>query len=160
MIGSRSLVYHRINVDADGVICAAHHYDACLESFGTAAGYEGRIRYLAFLREKVEEFPDGCLLAYLEGRCLGHLELQVPYGLTIGYVNLFYVTPPFRGQGFGRLMHEHAERYFRSWEANRVELHVSPTNRRAVSFYKAMGYSFVQEEHRRQGRLWCMAKSL
>ena len=38
------------------------------------------------------------------------------------------MAAPFRGMGFGRLMHEYVERYFRSWDVREIELHVSPNN--------------------------------
>jgi ribosomal protein S18 acetylase RimI-like enzyme len=83
----------------------------------------------------------------------------VPYGRDVGYVNLFCVTAPFRGQGYGRLLHDFAERYFRSWEASRITLDVSPANTRAVAFYRRMGYrlSAVPGE---PARVWRMEKRL
>jgi ribosomal protein S18 acetylase RimI-like enzyme len=87
---------------------------------------------------------------------VGQLELQVPYGLSTGYVNLFYVAPAFRGLGFGRALHERAERYFQSWQAERVELDVSATNTRAVGFYRHLGYRLT----RVNGRIWRMERAL
>src|SRR4051812_49780037 len=72
------------------------------------------------------------------------MELQVPYGMEVGYVNLFYVAPDFRRRGCGRSMHARAEQYFRSWEARRVELHVSPTNAGAGGVYEALGEGGVR----------------
>ena len=155
-----TLTYRRIDPVADAAVAVSHHYDACVASFGDDSRYEGRERYLAFLRRQVEEFPDGCVLAFERGQCVGQMELQVPYGLAVGYVNLYYVTPPFRGRGYGRLMHEYAERYFRSWEASRVELHVSPTNERAVAFYRGLGYRFVAADEDPMTKLWKMCKEL
>jgi ribosomal protein S18 acetylase RimI-like enzyme len=54
------------------------------------------------------------------------------------------------------LLHERAEAYFRSWEARRIELHVSPTNAGAVRFYQAMGYAVVG----REGDMLRMRRSL
>ena len=132
------------------------YFDACRLSYGNDSAFPGRARHLAWLRSRVEEFPDGHVIALLDGRYFGQMELQVPYGLSTGYVNLFYVSTDFRGQGYGKKMHEYAERYFRSWEARRVELHVSSTNQRATSFYRALAYRAA----RREGRLWRMVKTL
>ena len=60
------------------------------------------------------------------------------------------------GVGFAQRMHEYAVRYFRSWEAASVELHVAARNERAMRFYRSLGYRAV----RREGRLWRMEKSL
>jgi ribosomal protein S18 acetylase RimI-like enzyme len=160
MIATPTLTYRTIDPDADAALAVAHQLDACVETYGDDARFQGRGRYLRWLRDKVEEFPDGFVLAYQGEQCVGQLELQVPYGLEAGYVNLYYVTPPFRGLGYGRRMHaEYAERYFTSWEARRIELHVSPTNERAVRFYLRMNYRFAMSSDR--GRpLRLMSKDL
>jgi ribosomal protein S18 acetylase RimI-like enzyme len=154
-----TLTYRTIELPGDAARAVAFHADACRASFGEGA-YERRLeapeRYLEHLYERIEEFPDGHLLAFAGGECVGQMEMQVPYGLAEGYVNLFYVASAFRRQGYGRAMHARAERYFRSWEARRIELHVSPTNPGAVRFYQAMGYGVV----RREGEMLRMGKGL
>ena len=156
---TQTLTYRRIELPRDSARAITYHRDACRASFGDSS-FERRLehpgRYLDGLAARIEEFPDGHLLAYLGASCVGQLELQVPYGLDVGYVNLFYVTPIFRGRGYGRLLQTRAEQYFRSWEARRIELHVSPRNRRAVGFYRAMGY---QEAGRERG-MTLMVKGL
>ena len=158
MIAAPGLTYRTIDPDSpdDADLAIAAYLDACRASYGDASSFPGRRRHLAWLRSRVEEFPDGHVLAFEQGQCVGQLELQVPYGLTTGYVNLYYVTEAFRGQGYGRRLHEYAGRYFRSWEANRIELHVAPLNQNAVGFYRHLGYERVRVE----GRLWRMRKSL
>ena len=122
----------------------AHYREASIASYGRDV--TEKHRYLPWLRSRIDEFPDGHLLAYLASKCVGQLELQVPFGLSCGYINLFYVNSSFRRQGFGRLLHARAEQYFRSWEANRIELDVSNVNEDAVCFYLAMGYRFSREK--------------
>jgi ribosomal protein S18 acetylase RimI-like enzyme len=153
------LVYRTIDPEADASLLVRNQRDACVATFGDDLRYQGDQRYLAWLRDKVEEFPDGCVLAMLDDRCVGQLELQVPFGLAVGYINLFYVAPFFRGQGYGRALYAYAEKYFRAWEAKRVELHVSPTNERAIGFYRRMGFRFVRADEGGTA-LWLMAKSL
>jgi ribosomal protein S18 acetylase RimI-like enzyme len=156
VIAAPPITYRTIDPDADAALAVENYHDACIASFGDESRYQGAAKYLSWLRGRIEEFPDGHVLAMLGDRCIGQLELQVPYGLTVGYVNLFCVTPPFRGLGFARTLHQYADRYFRSWEATRIELHVSSTNHRAVGFYRAMGYRFVRQEN----GLWEMARHL
>jgi ribosomal protein S18 acetylase RimI-like enzyme len=149
VIAAPTLVYRRIDPDADAALAVDHYRDAHRASFGDDPDprhrYRGDRDYLRCLRTRVEEFPDGHVLAQLDdGRVVGQLELQVPYGRTTGYVNLYYVTPAFRGLGFGRRMHaEFAEPYFRSWDASRIGLDVSRTNSRAIAFYRSLGYRFA-----------------
>jgi ribosomal protein S18 acetylase RimI-like enzyme len=159
MIAAVSLTYRTIDPVADATLVVANHHDACVASFGSDCSYEGAGRYLTWLRGKVEEFPEGCVLAMLGDACVGQMELEVPWGLNTGYVNLYYVMPRFRRLGFGRRMHRYAEQYFRNWEADRIELHVSPTNRPATKFYQTLGYRPVGDEDR-GARLIKLAKTL
>jgi ribosomal protein S18 acetylase RimI-like enzyme len=99
-------------------------------------------------------------MAYLGDDFVGQLELEVPYGLNVGYINLYYVAAPFRRQGYGRRLHDYADRYFRAWEADRIALHVSPTNKRAVGFYRKMGYKVSAASDDPGVRLWKMTKEL
>ena len=156
VIAAPVLAYRTIDPDADADFAVEAYRDACRASYGTDDSFPGRRRHLAWLRSRVEEFPDGHVLALLDGRPVGQMELQVPYGLTTGYVNLYYVVPELRGSGLARRMHGYAERYFRSWEADTIELHVAALNERAMGFYRALGYQAV----RREGRLWRMARRL
>jgi GNAT superfamily N-acetyltransferase len=157
-LATPKLTYRTIDPLRDAELTVQHQIDACVATFGNDAPFQGADRYLRWLASKVEEFPEGFLLAFLDGRCVGQLELEVPYGLSTGYVNLFYLTREFRGIGFGPLLHERAELYFRSWEAASVTLHVSPTNHAAMRFYRRMGYArtFATSER----RLWEMRKDL
>ena len=158
MIAAPALTYRTINPDsrpdADRAVDA--YLDACRASYGDDSAYLGRGRHLDWLRARIEEFPDGHVLAFDGPRYVGQLELQVPYGMTTGYVNLYYVAEASRGKGYGRRLHDYADRYFRSWEADRIELHVAPVNEKALGFYRHMGYKLVRVE----GRLWRMARTV
>ena len=158
MIAAPVLTYRTIdpNSRADADLAVEAYLDACRLSYGDDSTFPGRRRHLDWLRARVEEFPDGHVLAFDGPACVGQLELQVPYGMTTGYVNLYYVREAVRGKGYGRRLHEYADRYFRSWEADRIELHVAPLNERALGFYRHMGYRLARVE----GRLWRMARSI
>jgi ribosomal protein S18 acetylase RimI-like enzyme len=160
VITTPTLTYRTIDPDDDASLAIANHWEACVASFGSAAPshYQGATAYLNWLRTRVEEYPDGHVLAYLENECVGQLEIQVPYGSSDGYVNLYHVHDRFRGKGLGRLMHDYVERYCRSWKATKVGLHVSPTNQRAMGFYRALGYRVVAASD--EAHLWRMSKSL
>jgi ribosomal protein S18 acetylase RimI-like enzyme len=150
-----ALTFRTIDPVVDRALVVAAYRDTHRASFGDAQTSSIK-SYLPWLRSRVEEFPDGHLLAFAGKRCVGQLELQVPYGLSTGYVNLFYVAPAFRGQGFGCALHVRSERYFQSWQADRIELDVSATNTRAVGFYRHLGYRLSRVE----GRIWRMTRSL
>ena len=156
-----TLTYRTIDPSrgGDARLAYENHCDACRASFGPRAKAAPFRDYRAWLTNRVEEFPDGHVFASLGKQCVGQLELQVPYGLHVGYVNLFSVARAFRGRGYGRIMHDFAEAYFRSWEATRIDLDVSPHTRRAVGFYEHLGYRFTHIPGE-TARLWRMAKHL
>jgi ribosomal protein S18 acetylase RimI-like enzyme len=146
MLAVEGLTYRRIDPTADVAFAYENYLAACVASYGNDDAALCRKRYHAWLRSRVEEFPDGHVFAMLGEMRIGQLELQAPYGLPSGYINLYAVAAPFRGMGFGRLMHRYVEKYFRAWEVSEVELHVSPTNEVAVKFYESLGYRFVKHE--------------
>jgi ribosomal protein S18 acetylase RimI-like enzyme len=155
LIAAAPLVYRTIDLDVDRAVILANYRDTAAASYGADARCPVA-NYLAWLKSRIEEFPDGHVLAWLADQCVGQLELQVPYGLSRGYVNLFCVTPAFRGKGYARRLHDYAQRYFRSWEADTIELHVSQTNVRAIGFYRHMGYRVMGMEK----KLWKMTQKL
>jgi ribosomal protein S18 acetylase RimI-like enzyme len=159
LITALQLAYRTIDPERDRELLLANYRDAYTASFAVDDPPIGRVEdYLPWLRARVLEFPEGHVLAMLpdSGQVVGQLELQVPYGLDWGYVNLYAVLPAFRRRGIGRRMHAYAEQYFRRWDARRIELHVSPKNEAALNFYRAMGYRFERAE----GKVWRLVKSL
>ena len=146
MLAVEGLTYRPIDPIADEAFAYENYLAACVASYGSDATALSRPRYRAWLRGRVEEFPDGHVFALLGETPIGQLELEAPYGLSRGYIDLYAVAAPFRGMGFGKLMHRYVEKYFRAWEAREVELHVSPTNEVALNFYRAMGYRTVSDE--------------
>lgn len=158
-LASSQLVFRTIDPDRDGELAYRHFVETARASFGLAERTMRRADHLRWLRARVEEFPEGHVLAMLgDGggeQIVGQLELEVPYGKTVGYVNLFYVAKAYRRRGYGRALHQYAERYFRSWGAERIALDVSPENRRAVGFYRHLGYRFthIAGELARQWRM-------
>ena len=156
VVGSPPLTFRKINAVADAAVCVQNYKDTYAASYDEDPRFVSVSKYLSWLKDRVDEYPDGHVLAYEGEQCIGQLELQVPYGLSTGYINLYCVTPACRRQGYGRLLHAYAERYFRSWDATRIELHVSPNNTAARKFYLSMDYTFVRTE----GRLWRLGKRI
>jgi ribosomal protein S18 acetylase RimI-like enzyme len=154
-LAESQLVFRTIDPDRDAEMAYRHFVETARASFGLHERAMRQADHLRWLRSRIEEFPDGHVLAWLDGRVVGQLELEVPYGKSVGYVNLFYVAKAFRRRGYARALHEYAVRYFRSWGANRIALDVSPDNRRAVGFYRHLGYRFthIDGELARQWRM-------
>lgn len=156
MLAVEGLTYRRIDATADDAFAYENYRAACVASYGSDATALSPRRYRAWLRSRAEEFPDGHVFAMLGETRIGQLELEAPYGLATGYIDLYAVAAPFRGMGFGKLMHRYVETYFRAWEVREVELHVSPANEIAVQFYRSLGYRVVKDE----GKQWRMSLAL
>ena len=57
------------------------------------------------------------------------------HDFNVGYVNLFYLIPEFRGQGFGQQLEQYAANFFKHLGCQSARLSVSPTNLSAIRFY-------------------------
>lgn len=62
----------------------------------------------------------------------------------VGYIKNVYVVPRLRGQGYGRMLLEAAEKWFRQQGCRKTSLDASVCNPRAVSVYEAAGYRPVR----------------
>jgi ribosomal protein S18 acetylase RimI-like enzyme len=153
------LKFRQIDATRDAELAFTSYRETCAASFGSDESCLPRAKYLSWLTRRIEEFPDGHVIALLGDSFIGQLELQIPYGLHVGYVNLFYVAPAWRKLGFGRQLHDFTDQYFKSWEAKAIELHVSPSNTAAVNFYRSLGYKTVEIEDE-GGRMWKMRRVL
>jgi GNAT superfamily N-acetyltransferase len=65
-----------------------------------------------------------------DNRLIGQLELTIKKyeDRKIGYVNLYYLVPDFRGIGIGKELQKYASSFFKSQNHNEFHLRVSPTN--------------------------------
>lgn len=55
-------------------------------------------------------------------------------------INLFYLVPEFRGQGFGKQLDRHASHFFKDLGCKSARLSVSPENLAAMRFYFKQGW--------------------
>jgi ribosomal protein S18 acetylase RimI-like enzyme len=62
------------------------------------------------------------------------------HDLSVGYVNLFYLIPEFRGRGFGRQLDRYAANFFNQLGCQSARLSVSLTNQVAMRFYLRQGW--------------------
>ena len=58
----------------------------------------------------------------------------------MGYVNLYYVAPQWRGKGIAGALDEYVVAYLLAEGCTRARLTVSKTNPRAISFYTKFGW--------------------
>jgi ribosomal protein S18 acetylase RimI-like enzyme len=58
----------------------------------------------------------------------------------VGYIKNIYVAPRLRGQGYGKVLLNAADEWFRSRGCSKASLDASVCNERAVGVYVAAGY--------------------
>ncbi|WP_456271444.1 GNAT family N-acetyltransferase [Bacillus sp. AK031] len=121
--------------------------DSFAVSFNDTSSFNEE-EYLRWLKEKINEFPEGFVMAEAENELIGQLELSIRQheGQPIGYVHLYYLKPECRHKGHGIEIHRYALDYFLKQNVNEYHLRVSPTNTSARKFYKRMGMKEVAPE--------------
>lgn len=135
--------FRPIDVARDGALSVGFRRDSYVCSFGSDAlfveenGADGQ-GYLQWLSERVAQFPEGHVHAWLEGEIVGQIEMVI--GPTSGYVNLFYLRPDARGRGLGDELHAYAVALLRRHGVSVAGLSVSPTNERALKYYERNGW--------------------
>jgi ribosomal protein S18 acetylase RimI-like enzyme len=142
---STRFVLSPIDLARDVDTCIAFRRDMYLASFGTADYLEdemgsGNETYLSQLRERVAQMPEGNMHLWAGDRIVGQTEMRLDEEPGVGYVSLFYLAPEFRGQGLGRMLHEHAVKVSRGRGLGRMRLSVATRNTAAIEFYKGLGW--------------------
>jgi ribosomal protein S18 acetylase RimI-like enzyme len=82
---------------------------------------------------------------WLDGEVIGQIEARPRDDLladkqTIGYIGLYYIAPRWRGVGYGAMLEDYVESWFRAMRCARLRLSVSPTNTAAWAFYVRQGW--------------------
>ena len=140
------LRFKPINLQKDGDLCVRFRADSFSISFGHERDFwgedgHGDKRYLEWLQKKITSTPPMAYHLWSENEILGQIELDYYKGdKTIGYVNLFYLAHEHRGRGAASHLDDFTTSFFKSLGVNRLLLSVSPTNQRALSFYKKNGW--------------------
>lgn len=142
------LKFRRIDLTKDRETIISFRKDSYAVSFGNTDGFGDADAYLGRIEDRIARFPDGLMLAEENGKTVGQIELQIisSEGREIGYVNLLYLIPAYRGKGVGRQLMEYAERFFRRSGVDEYRLRVAPNNERAVKFYTKCGLRKLKEE--------------
>jgi ribosomal protein S18 acetylase RimI-like enzyme len=142
---SRSrLIFSPIDLDRHAQICVAFRRDSYICSFGidnylAEAGPNG-VHYIERLRMRTKKFPDGYVHVWQHGNIVGQMEMQILDEPRRGYVNLFYLIEELRGAGVSWELQEYAMEFMRRHQVQLAQLSVSPTNARAVAFYRKHGW--------------------
>jgi ribosomal protein S18 acetylase RimI-like enzyme len=139
------LRFETIDVQRHGDVCVRFRRDSYACSFGDASRFdlesgEDGARYLAWLRQRVSEWPEGAVHVWVGDRIIGQLEMRIRGEERTGYVNLFYLAPEERGTGKGAALHWYAVEVFRRSGVKTVQLSVAPSNVQAIRYYQKHGW--------------------
>ncbi len=134
-----------IVLERDAPTCIAFRRDSFRASFGTLEGCDEEMGadgslYLAKLRARIAQVPEGNTHVWHDGRIVGQTEMRLSDEPSAGYVNLFYLVPEWRRRGVGRLLHDHAVRVFADRGLRAIRLSVARTNEAAIAFYRRLGW--------------------
>jgi len=144
-----NISFKTIDLENDQETTLKFREDSFRESFGDAnrffeADGQGHIRYLKWLREKIEKNPHYAVHVWVRDQIVGQVELGVLKGdPSIGYVNLYYLIPEMRGTGLSTQLDHYAVKVLSDLGFRKMRLSVSPSNLRAVKFYEKMGWRDV-----------------
>jgi ribosomal protein S18 acetylase RimI-like enzyme len=144
MMQTRQLIFKPIDLDMHASVCIAFRRDSYLCSFGedgffNEAGSDG-VHYIEWLWLRINKFPDGCVHAWHGDKIVGQMEMQILEEPRRGYVNLFYLVEEMRGAGVSRELQDYAMEFMRQHRVQLAQLSVSPTNARALAFYRKHGW--------------------
>lgn len=141
-----TLEFKPINLERDQDLCVQFRADSFMSSFGSADRFykedgSGAEEYLQWLRQRMIEISNSCVHIWKEEQTIGQIEMsRWKHDASVGYVNLFYLTSEFRGQGFGQQLDQYAARFFKHLGCQSARLSASLTNRPAMRFYLKHGW--------------------
>lgn len=153
--------FRAIDFMRDRETIIAFRKDSYVVSFGSEEGFGDPDVYVSRLENRAKRFPDGLMLIEEDGQIVGQIELQIVTfeGSQIGYVNLFYLIPSYRGKGYGRKLVAYAERFFERYGVKSYHLRVAPTNVPALRLYENIGLRLLAKEDGPYA-VWLMVKDL
>ena len=140
------LQFRPIDVEKTKELCVRFRADAFVCSFGSAnrffeADSNGAERYIQWLKKHILDIPGSCVHVFESNKIIGQIEMgRWKKDASVGYVNLFYLIPEYRGQGLGAQLDEYADSFFQSLSCKSALLSVSPKNVGAMNFYAKYGW--------------------
>ncbi|KAM3099112.1 GNAT family N-acetyltransferase [Phormidesmis sp. 146-12] len=140
-----TLEFKPINLELHQELCIQFRADSFVCSFGSSDRFyqedASGAKYLQWLKQRMTEMPNSCVHIWKGEQIIGQIEMQRwRLNPEAGYVNLFYLTPEFRGQGLGQQLDRYAASFFKQLGCKTARLNVSPTNLGAMRFYLKYGW--------------------
>lgn len=121
--------------------------DTYIESFQTDKGFGDSVggsfnEYQATIISRMAQGTRRYIRAFYKDQVLGQLEYAFTSPLPeLGYINLFYLVPEWRGKGIANLLMDYLVLEMKQQQLKGILLSVSKTNQRAQAFYKKYGFT-------------------
>ncbi|MGF1770299.1 GNAT family N-acetyltransferase [Enterovibrio makurazakiensis] len=150
------VVFTPVDLESSVSTCIAFRKDAWIISHGTEEGFskEEAVRWFRSIKE---ESPFGFLHIWYEGIVVGQLEfmsnIKTSDNQKAGYVNLFYLTPEYRGIGLGQIIHDYVINELIKAKCIGAMLRYIPGNARAENFYLKNGWYKSGDAEPKRGQL-------
>ncbi len=130
-------------------------------SFDDPDGFGDPNGYIIWIEMNNLMYPGSFVMMEHDDNLVGQIELELLHymGKNIGYVDLFYLLPDYRGKGIGADQIRYAEAFFKRYQMDEYHLRVSPTNDRALRFYQKHGFEFMMEEQLNH-KVWRLRKKI
>jgi ribosomal protein S18 acetylase RimI-like enzyme len=140
--------FRNIELPNDSSTIISFRKDSYTVSFGDASQFGNAWDYLKKIENRLQQFPGGLVIVEHNNQAVGQIEMQIKeYEFeNIGYVNLFYLIPEYRGKGMGSELIGYAERFFASYNIMEYQLRAAITNARALNFYNKHGFRILRTE--------------
>lgn len=146
MLSLANIEFKPIDLEKDRDMVIKFREDSFVCSFGSnekfwAENGPNAELYIEWLTAKIKNAPFSAVHIWLGDRIVGQMELGTfKRDPSVGYINLYYLIPEFRGTGLSKLLDDYAVQYLRGKGFLKARLSVSPTNLRAVRYYSRMGW--------------------
>jgi GNAT superfamily N-acetyltransferase/SAM-dependent methyltransferase len=110
-------------------------------------------RAMSFEMTKAQADPETGMVGYLGDKPVGiaMVEDRERDGKKFVWVHFFYISPEFRGQGYGKQLLKYAEKFARKRGYSSYNLRTSTLNPAAIRFYVNNGFTYVHGEDKISG---------
>ncbi len=144
---SFDLVFKPIELNQDRDLFLAFLRDTHMCSFGSLDGFandaESEEYLIARIAKKLMDKPNSGLHVWKNEQIVGQLQMGQFVDPSIGYINLLYVVPEWRGIGIASVIEDYASAYFEGQGFQSARLSVAIANHRAIRFYLKKGWKVL-----------------
>lgn len=130
-----------VDFESDLETCLAFRKDSFVCSFPESDEWKERWdpdHYIVHIRALAKKYPFGVIHVWSENEIIGQLEFE--YGSPNGHIYLYYLHPEVRGTEAATIIHEYVVAELKKTGCKTASLRVSPSNARAISYYKKHGW--------------------